>query len=251
MFRTRPAAPVAAGDGFRWRGTEVSRLEALSDAVFGFVLTLLVVSLEVPRTAGELLQTMRGFGAFAAAFALLFLVWFNQHRFFRRYGLQDTTPHVLNAALLFCIIFFAYPLKFIAGLVIALILGQPLAVSQPDGSTVPLFTSWAEAVATMNVFSTGYIAVWLVFALLHLHAFRLRRRLELSELEVYDTLDNVRESMINVTLGALSVLVALTTSAAFVGFVYWLVGPVMWAHGVWSGRRRTRLRARLAAVPAE
>ena len=49
------------GRGFRWRGTEVSRLEALSDAVFGFAITLLVVSLEPPRTFDQLMQAVRGF----------------------------------------------------------------------------------------------------------------------------------------------------------------------------------------------
>ena len=33
---------------FRWRSREISRLEGLSDAVFGFAITLLIVSLEVP-----------------------------------------------------------------------------------------------------------------------------------------------------------------------------------------------------------
>ena len=51
---------------FRMRGTgEVTRIEALSDAVFGFAITLLVVSLEVPQTFTELLEIMRGFAAFA------------------------------------------------------------------------------------------------------------------------------------------------------------------------------------------
>jgi uncharacterized membrane protein len=76
---------------FRWRGHEISRVEGLSDAVFAFAITLLVVSLEVPKTFNELAPTMRGFGAFAICFVLLFLVWFNQYKFFRRYGLQDTT----------------------------------------------------------------------------------------------------------------------------------------------------------------
>ncbi|HEX6384557.1 MAG TPA: hypothetical protein VF177_07805 [Anaerolineae bacterium] len=46
--------------GFQWRSREVSRLEGLSDAVMGFALTLLVVSLEVPQTFDDLLYTMRG-----------------------------------------------------------------------------------------------------------------------------------------------------------------------------------------------
>jgi uncharacterized membrane protein len=43
----------------------------LSDTVFGFSITLLVVSLQVPRTFDELLRTLSGFPSFALAFALL------------------------------------------------------------------------------------------------------------------------------------------------------------------------------------
>lgn len=50
---------------FRWRSHEISRIEGLSDAVFAFAVTLLVVSLEVPKTFAELMEAMRGFGAFA------------------------------------------------------------------------------------------------------------------------------------------------------------------------------------------
>ncbi|MFN2492671.1 MAG: TMEM175 family protein [Pyrinomonadaceae bacterium] len=77
---------------FRWRGLEISRIEGLNDAVFAFAVTLLVVSLEVPKTFSELAETMHGFGAFLVSFVLLFAVWFNQYKFFRRYGLQDDYP---------------------------------------------------------------------------------------------------------------------------------------------------------------
>src|SRR5688572_32882811 len=56
---------------FRLRGREVSRVEAFSDVVFGFALTLIVVSLEVPTSYAELMNTMRGLPAFAICFALL------------------------------------------------------------------------------------------------------------------------------------------------------------------------------------
>ena len=98
---------------FRWRSHEVSRIEALSDAVFAFAVTLLVVALEVPKTYDELMEVMRGFGAFAICFALLFVVWFNQYKFFRRYGLNDNLTIVINAVLLFVVLFYVYPLKFL------------------------------------------------------------------------------------------------------------------------------------------
>ena len=108
---------------FRWRSHEPSRIEGLSDAVFGFAVTLLVVSLEVPKTFAELKEVMRGFGAFAICFALLIVVWYNQYKFFRRYALQDNYTLVLNSALLFVVLFYVYPLKFVFKMVIDQLLG--------------------------------------------------------------------------------------------------------------------------------
>ena len=53
------------------RSREVTRLEGFSDAVFGFALTLLVVSLEVPESFPALKQTLSGFLPFAATFAVV------------------------------------------------------------------------------------------------------------------------------------------------------------------------------------
>src|SRR5438128_8710750 len=133
---------------FRWRSHEVSRLEGLSDAVFGFAITLLVVSLEVPRTYSELMQTMRGFGAFAISFTLLFIVWFNQYKFFRRYGLQDNVTMVLNGILLFVVLFYVYPLKFVFTLMINLFAGGGGATRLPNG-TVEHMVENADQIATI------------------------------------------------------------------------------------------------------
>jgi hypothetical protein len=105
----------------------------------------------------------------------------------------------------------------------------------------------------MIVFGAGYVAVFGIFALLHLHAYRLREALELDELERFETRDNVRESLLNVGVGGASVLLAgfggmgLTWAA---GLCYWLVGPVMAFNGVLAGRARRRLKARIAADEA-
>ena len=114
MLRARLAQSWHSGEeGFFWRGQEALRIEGFSDAVFAFAVTLLVVSLEVPNTFDELLASMRGFIAFAICFAVLLTVWFEQYKFFRRYGLNDNITMRLNAVLLFFVLFYVYPLKFL------------------------------------------------------------------------------------------------------------------------------------------
>jgi uncharacterized membrane protein len=76
------------------RRHEISRLEAFSDAVFAFALTLLVVSLDVPKSYDELMALMAGFVPFAASFALLTWIWYEHNLFFRRASLG---AHLVSA----------------------------------------------------------------------------------------------------------------------------------------------------------
>src|SRR5260370_24274801 len=96
---------LAPEKNFRWRATEITRLEGFTDAVFAFAVTLLVVSLEVPKTFSELIFAMKGFIAFAICFALLVQVWYEHYTFSRRYGLQTAYIIFLNSLLLVVILF--------------------------------------------------------------------------------------------------------------------------------------------------
>jgi len=250
MMREQVARrPHVEKSGFRWRGLEITRLEALSDAVFGFAITLLVVSLQVPDTFTELLGLMRGLPAFAASFALLFLVWLNQHRYFRRYGLVDATTTFLNAVLLFVILFFVYPLKFVFQIVIAAMLGPAWF---PDGGRVHgNVLEPGQQPTMMMVFGAGYVAVFGIFVLLNLHAWRQRDALELDEVERFETRDNLIEAGMNVGIGVLSMLLAGfggPDATAAAGLCYWLVGPAMTINGFAARAARKRLKARLAAA---
>src|ERR1700710_2418304 len=97
MFRKAIAGKFESDkNDFKLRGHEVRRIEAFSDAVFAFAVTLLIVSLEVPKSFEELMITMRGFFAFGVSFALLMMIWYEQNVFFRRYGMDDLRTVVLN-----------------------------------------------------------------------------------------------------------------------------------------------------------
>ena len=119
MFRKAIADKMPDGSGFRLRGHEVKRIEAFCDAVFAFAVTLLIVSLEVPKSFEELMVTMRGFFAFGVSFVLLMLIWYEQNIFFRRYGLDDLRTIILNCTLIFLVLFYVYPLKFLFTLLLS------------------------------------------------------------------------------------------------------------------------------------
>lgn len=171
-------------DGFEWRGREVSRLEGLSDAVFGFAITLLVVSLEVPQSVAELLHAMRGFFGFAVSFALLFRLWGYQYRFFRRYGLEDPTTIRLNGVLLFVVLFFVYPLKFMTQVLTSFFMDGGLAHFRPGVLTRALGDGGYDLIL---MFYGGFATVFLVLGLMYLHAYRMRDHIGLNELEALDT----------------------------------------------------------------
>jgi hypothetical protein len=173
MFRGGHPHGEIDPDGFRLRGfNHVFRIESFSDAVFGFVVTLLVVSLAVPNSFDDLLRSLSGFVGFAFSFALLVQIWATQNTFFRRYGLHDGKTIALTSTLLFLVILFTYPLKFLSRLF-------TLVSSGDIAGVIRLDQVWQLFV----VYGLGYAAVFLVFGSLYRHALSQRAALELTPRE--------------------------------------------------------------------
>jgi uncharacterized membrane protein len=213
--------------GFHWRGGEVTRLEGFTDAVFAFAVTLLVVSLEVPKTFPELFAAMHGFFAFAVCFALLANVWYEHYRFFRRYALDGPWVVFLNCALLFFVLFYVYPLKFLFTA-----LFDRAEIAPPDARA--LFTIW----------SLGYAAVFTVFALLYLHAWRQRAPLELTPVEALRTRVSLSDQIAMVVIALISTLLARTLPDRYLGMAgnIYIAVPIYFtiAHSI-TGRRERQL----------
>jgi len=231
-------------EGFRWRGEDVSRVEAFTDAVFAFAVTLLVVSLEVPKTFDELLADMRGFFAFAICFALLLYVWYEHYKYFRRYGLRDAPTIWLNSALLFLVLFYVYPLKF----VFTLWMNQLFGFSEKEmieASQVPLL---------MVVYGAGFVAIQLVFVLMYLRAYSLRGALGLGAHELSVTREEIQGYSLNVAVGLASVAIAVLGRVgviAWAGWVYLLIFPLQTINARVMGSRRRKKNSSRAQARGE
>ena len=251
MFHDRTGAHLVPPEPhFRWRGGEITRLEGFTDAVFAFAVTLLVVSLEVPHTFEELLVAMKGFFAFAICFAILTQVWYFHYKFSRRYGLQTVYTVVLNAALIFVVLFYVYPLKFLFTLAIGSLSG---------GRTVPrqqlnhMISTSRELLLLWLIYSAGVIAVYGLFALLYHYAYRLRTKLELNEYETLSTRNAIIHFAGLAGVGVAVAIAALVLPAAYVGyagFLFCLNAVWGWAAGSVLGKQQKLVLERMNAQSA-
>jgi uncharacterized membrane protein len=227
MTGLRALHPLKGERDFEWRGGNPTRVEALTDMVFAFALTLLVVSNSPPNSFAELTDLLWGFPGFAAAFAILLLIWHSHYILFRRYALEDGWITTLNAGLLFLILFFVYPLKYLATMLSEFVRSLAEGAPQP-----PL--SLGEAEVALIILSIGYSAVFLMFFLLYTHALSRADALELSSRERQLTRFAVYQQCVHVAVGLLVVLGVLLVPrpwATFSGFLYCLIGPLIFFGG--------------------
>jgi len=226
------------------RFREVSRLEGFSDAVFGFALTLLVVSLETPNDFEALRRMVTSFVPFALMFAMVCWIWYEHNVFFRRYGLQDAWTVFLNCILLFVVLFYVYPLRFLT----TALMGQ---LGLMPGGDHPTLTTSGDSALLMILYSTGVLVIFSTFVLLYRHAWQQRTTLDLSPLEEVQLKFRARGHGISALLAvvSLALVFALPRYPAFAGMIYGLMGPLHAWNGFRGGSAQAKLKLAAPGSP--
>ena len=224
------------------RRADYTRLEAFSDAIIAFACVRLLLSLDVPRGYDELVKNVTGFIPFAVTFAALLLIWVAHRNLFRRYPLDDAFTLVVNGLFLFTIVFYAFPLKFIAGSVVSLFLPGDHTIVESEQQLRNLFM----------IYGLGWMTIFFCIALLYFHAAKERDELALSEIEAYDAISDGIYYMCLVAGGALSVALADFNIGVEIGLpalAYILIG-VFAALATWLRARRRPDSLEAALSPA-
>ncbi len=225
-------------DGFRLRGIDMTRTETFTDAAFAFALTLLVVSIDaIPSTYEELWLAVQGVPAFGLACALLFLFWHGHWSWSRRFGLEDLPSMVLSYVLVFVVLFYVYPMKFVTSLFVVWITGERVEV----GATI---NSAEELYGIFTIYSIGFVALCFTVLLLNLRAWALRDELRLNTVERHATRTEIGTWTLLALVGVVAILLGLFSPPHLLtmpGWAYMLLPILMPAWGIHRGRQLERL----------
>ncbi len=220
-----------------FRGAETTRLDNLTDAVFGIAITLLIFNLSNPNSFSDLLDFAKTLPAFLISIAFLILVWTEHVRFSEVYSIHDPWFMVLNTGFIALVIFYVYPLRFLA-----------LVLTNLYFSTdIPIRIEMVEVTSLMVYFGIAVFALYFVLFVMYLRAYRMREALDLNAYELFYTKWHIRKAVIMWAVPLISVLFVLvlqwlrSPAAAFVGgMLYWLYTPAML---LWNKRFDRRAKA--------
>lgn len=193
-----------------------SRIESFSDGVFAFAATLIVVSFEVPDNFEDFKNVIMDFLSFGLSFLALALLWKVHYNMFRRIEKVDDMIIGINFVLLFVILFYVYPMKFLANTFV-------------DSS---LISNGNELAQLFVIYGIGFVLMFLFVALIYRYAIVL----ENDEIKKVYLKYCSEHFFIFVLVGLFSVLLSyfgIGLRYGLSGFSYILLGPICY----WYGKR--------------
>ncbi len=231
-MRDKLAANKSYHPQMRPRGLEASRIDNLTDAVFGIAITLLIFNLENPNSFETLLRFTQTLPAFLLSISFIVLIWREHLSFSRIYAFNDTWLVILNTLFIGLVIFYVYPLRFLTIFLTNFFFG----------SHVQLGLKAEEVPELMIYYGSIVSALYFVLFFFHLRAYGIREKIDLNAYEVWFTRQQLIRLGIMFTVPILSVAVAAllkdyspALAGIMGGMTYNLYVPAMI---IWSRRFR-------------
>lgn len=211
-----------------YRGSSASRLDNLTDAVFGIAITLLIFNLSNPNSFEDLLTFTKTLPAFLISISFIILIWSEHLDFSEVYAFQDTRLTILNTVFIALVIFYVYPLRFLTLFFTNFFFRTDVAVNI-RGDQVPYL---------MIYYGFAAFALYFILYLLYHRAYDLKKELGLNPFEEFYTSSQKRRLLIMFSVPLLSILITVIINqfsfiwaSVFGGITYFLYTPLMiWWH---------------------
>lgn len=197
---------------FRYRGIEQSRIETFSDAVFALAITLMVISTETPSSVSELKRFVFDLIPFGLCMGFMLYIWWEHFVFFIRYGLKNSRIVMMNGILLFLVLFYVYPLKFLAKFLVILytvMISNVLGFETSLRNELATMISYNDMPVLMIIYGLGAGAIFTTSAWLYKYALKKKSELDLNEIEVFDTRTSIYVQLIMASVPLFSALFSI------------------------------------------
>lgn len=213
-----------------YRGENVSRLENLTDAVFGIAITLLIFNLVNPNSFEAILTFTKTIPAFLVSITFLMMLWIEHSRFVKIYSLNDNWLIAFNTLFIALIIFYVYPLRFMTLYLTDAFFNAEINVDIKN----------VEVPYLLIYYGFVFFAIYFTIFLLYNRALKIREKLQLNPYELFYT-KMLRERifiMFVVPLISIGITYFFKKSSPFWaslmgGNIYFIYAPVMF----WWGKR--------------
>lgn len=207
-----------------YRGESASRLDNLTDGVFGIAITLLIFNLSNPNSFDDLLTFTKTLPAFLISIAFIVVIWFEHLRFSEIYTLNDTPLTILNTIFIALVIFYVYPLRFLTLFLTNFFFSTDIDVTIA-GNMVPYLMVYYGFVG---------FALYFILYLFYLRAWQLREEISLNAFELFYTRMQRKRLLILFSVPLLSIVLTLFINRySFIwasvvgGITYCLYTPLM------------------------
>lgn len=134
-----------------------NRIEALSDGVFAFAATLMVVDIGSTTEIATLKDKLPSFISFAASFFIMMALWKVHYNYLRRTNYIDNWIIALNMIFLFTVLFYIFPVK-------------PLL----DSALMKSRMNFDDFSNLFQIYSVGFSLMFLCVSLIYFRAFEKR-----------------------------------------------------------------------------
>lgn len=160
-----------------YRGEINTRLNNLTDAVFGIALALLIFNVADANSFKDLLTFAKSFPALLVSIAFLYIIWKEHVSFVVLYGIQGLNLQFLNVIFTALIIFYVYPLRFLTTLLTDMLFGFKMNL-KIEAIEVPKL---------MIFYGLISFAIYFVLFLFYSSALKQKTALTLNKYELFHT----------------------------------------------------------------
>lgn len=189
---------IQKDEPIRFLGEANTRLNNLTDAVFGIALALLIFNVTDADSFSDLLVFAKSFPAILISIILLYLVWKEHVSFTALFKIEDFRLQFLNIIFIALVIFYVYPLRFMTKLLTSMFFKLE----------IELIIKPTEIPALMIFY--GAIALAIYFTIYLFYAAVLKQDLKLTEYEIFHTRSQKMRLLIMATVPLISLVVTFS-----------------------------------------